>query len=290
LPADIKYTWEAKESCTAYQALKPFVKKMILMMRKFRSKSRLPFLVLLISVPLLAFVVHPDSNFRAEQKRYSRVRQAYDLKLETVRKLVQKQGLELNDIRIFIRVLKAEQELQVFGRRAEQSEYVLIQSYPFCTSSGTLGPKEKQGDYQIPEGCYYIDRFNPQSSFHLSLGVNYPNNRDRKHSPYSNLGGDIFLHGDCVTIGCVPITDDKIRELYLLCVEARTSGQTRIPVHFFPAALHQNHFDILQENWKIKPRNVTLWQELKPIYDAFEETKVVPKVRINSKGSYYIVE
>ena len=77
---------------------------------------------------------------------------------------------------------------------------------------GQPWPQATQGDSQVPEGFYHMDRFNPLSNFHLSLGVSYPNQSDRILGASGRLGGDIFIHGDCVTIGCVPITDEGIRE------------------------------------------------------------------------------
>lgn len=101
----------------------------------------------------------------------------------------------------------------------------LIKDYQICSLSGELGPKRQQGDLQVPEGFYWIDRFNPASNFYLSLGINYPNQFDRILGKSGELGGDIFIHGGCVTIGCIPITDDKIKELYLIAVEAKSNGQ-----------------------------------------------------------------
>jgi len=85
--------------------------------------------------------------------------------------------------------------------------YTLVKNYPICATSGLLSPKRRFGDEQVPEG------FNPQSNFQLSLHVSYPNAADRISGSKQNLG-DIFLDGNCVTIGCIPITDDEIKEVY----------------------------------------------------------------------------
>jgi murein L,D-transpeptidase YafK len=107
-------------------------------------------------------------------------------------------------------------------KNTSDQEFLHIKTYTVCATSGLIGPKRMQGDLQIPEGFYYIDRFNPYSNFYLSLGINYPNTSDRILGDKNNLGGDIFIHGDCVTIGCLPITDSEIKELYIFCVEAKT--------------------------------------------------------------------
>ena len=91
--------------------------------------------------------------------------------------------------------------------------------YPMTAFSGTLGPKLREGDGQIPEGIYGIEYLNPNSSYYLSLKVTYPNASDRaraKADERKNLGGDIMIHGKAVTIGCVPVGDDAIEDIFYL--------------------------------------------------------------------------
>jgi hypothetical protein len=85
----------------------------------------------------------------------------------------------------------------------------------------------------VPEGFYFIDRFNPESSYHLSLGLNYPNPSDRIRSDHGRPGGDIFIHGSNQTIGCLPLGDEAIEELYLP-PSMRGRGQRGIPCTSFP--------------------------------------------------------
>ena len=91
--------------------------------------------------------------------------------------------------------------------------------YPMTGFSGTLGPKLKEGDGQIPEGVYGIEYLNPNSSFYLSMKVSYPNDADRQRAKAdgrTNLGGDIMIHGTNATVGCVPIGDDAIEDVFYL--------------------------------------------------------------------------
>ena len=91
--------------------------------------------------------------------------------------------------------------------------------YPMTGFSGTLGPKLKEGDGQIPEGVYGIEYLNPNSSYYLSMKVSYPNAADRQRAKAdgrTKLGGDIMIHGKNVTIGCVPIGDDAIEDVFYL--------------------------------------------------------------------------
>jgi murein L,D-transpeptidase YafK len=132
---------------------------------------------------------------------------------------------------IYLRVFKSEQELEIWIQ--DSTAFRLFRTYPICRVPGLLGPKRKEGDLQVPEGLYWIEVFNPKSTYHLSLGINYPNASDRILADPKTPGGEIYIHGDCVSVGCIPITDEKIREVYLLALEAKNAGQNQIPVHIF---------------------------------------------------------
>jgi murein L,D-transpeptidase YafK len=113
--------------------------------------------------------------------------------------------------------LKRERNLEIWDNSTEAPK--LIKTYPFTGYSGKLGPKLKAGDRQIPEGLYKINFLNPNSSYHLSLQINYPNDFDKqkaKEGGRKNLGDLIFIHGKSVTIGCIPIGDKEIEEVFTL--------------------------------------------------------------------------
>lgn len=117
--------------------------------------------------------------------------------------------------------LKEEQQLEVYAMVNES--FKLLKSYPFTAFSGTIGPKLKEGDKQIPEGIYKIEYLNPNSSYYLSMKINYPNEFDLKKTKFKTekeLGSDIFIHGKAVTIGCIPIGDEAIEELFVLVKNA----------------------------------------------------------------------
>jgi murein L,D-transpeptidase YafK len=185
---------------------------------------------------------------------------------------------------MFIRAFKKEKTLEVWVREEGKEKYSLLHAYEFCALSGALGPKRKEGDYQVPEGVYHINHFNPFSNFHLSLGINYPNASDRILSDPKSPGSSIYIHGNCVTIGCIPLTDDKIKELYVMAVEATNNGQEKIPVHIFPSRLSTNELNSLKETFPAS--TVSFWQNLKPIYDDFETTKTLKAVRVMKNGEY----
>jgi hypothetical protein len=111
-----------------------------------------------------------------------------------------------------------------------------LRTYPILAASGGPGPKTRQGDLQVPEGTYRLTSFNPNSRYHLSIRVDYPNRHDRAAAAAegrTNLGGDIYIHGRAVSIGCLAIGDAAIEELYLLLAEV---GLTRSRIILAPSA------------------------------------------------------
>lgn len=225
-----------------------------------------------------------DTSFFLQQQRYPRFRQALSEKEAEVVYLLADAGLPKQPKDLFIRVFKQTRALEVWMYHPEKAVYVLIKSYRVCSLSGKMGPKRRQGDLQIPEGVYFIDRFNPASSYFLSLGLNYPNASDRLLGHKRDPGNDIFIHGNCVTIGCVPIRDDPIKEVYLLCAAARTNGQRQIPVHIFPAPMTAEHLEDLVGEY---PQHAAFWENLGLVYDAFEKTHILPKVEVGADGKYH---
>lgn len=149
-----------------------------------------------------------------------------------------------------------------------------------------MGPKRRQGDGQVPEGFYYIDRFNPISNFYLSLGINYPNLSDKRKSSFHDPGGDIFIHGSCVTIGCLPITDDSIKELYLLAVYAKNNGQAKIPVYIFPFRMTDKQMLKYNAEYEGNKALLTFWDNLKPGYDHFMKELKELNIEVNANGDY----
>lgn len=129
-----------------------------------------------------------------------------------------------------------------------------------------------------------IDHFNPVSNFYLSLRLNYPNLSDSILGVKGKFGSDIFIHGNCVTIGCIPITDSYIKELYWLAVQARANGQTKIPVHIFPMKMITRNMDKLKREFGEKEALISFWKNLKEGYDFFEINRTLPIIRINRQG------
>ena len=204
---------------------------------------------------------------------------------QRVVKMFADKGISYPPHRLFFRVFKAGGELEVWAQPKEKAAYIHIKTYPVCASSGAPGPKRRQGDAQVPEGFYRLDRFNPYSSYHLSMRVNYPNASDRILGRGGALGGDIYTHGDCVTIGCLPMTDKGIDELYLMALDTHKRGQP-VDVHIFPDRMDDAGWarlrDIAGENTKL----LAFWKNLRTGYAWFESYKKPPQVSVTRSGLY----
>ena len=224
-------------------------------------------------------------SFRDEQWKFPRVRTAAKEKDEPLKQLLASHGLGYPPKAILLRAFKKESELELWVENSKGT-YILVKKYSICATSGALGPKRRLGDEQVPEGFYELDGFNPQSNFYLSLHVSYPNAADRILGSKQNLGGDIFLHGNCVTIGCIPITDDGIKEIYWLAVLARNSGQMHIPIEIFPVRLAAARLVQLASAHRHQADLVAFWVTLKEGFDFFETHHQPPVVRVDGGGRY----
>ncbi|MCB9261015.1 MAG: hypothetical protein H6607_01395 [Flavobacteriales bacterium] len=244
-----------------------------------------PYLIILVSILSLAFVC--DESFKSKQMRYSRVKKAFESKEILVKTKIGLARIHQDSFDIYVRIFKREGVLEAWGKNINEDTYRLIESYNFCSNVGIPGPKRKKGDLQIPEGFYQISRFNPESNYHLSVKVNYPNKADSIKGERENLGGDIYIHGGCETVGCIPITDSCIEELYLMLVLAKNSGQNLIPVHIFPTRLNYSNMVLLKTQFPQTDLHA-FWESLKPVYEHFEQKGELLDVIINPDGNYNI--
>jgi murein L,D-transpeptidase YafK len=226
------------------------------------------------------------SDFKSEQMQYERVKNAYKSYKISVQSNLKAHNLDETSFDLFIRVFKKEDELQLWGKNKKDKMYVLLKKFDICAKSGELGPKRKSGDSQVPEGLYHIDRYNPMSNYHLSLGINYPNTSDKKLSTAKDLGGDIFIHGDCVTIGCMPLKDEGIKELYVYAIESNKTEKNKIPVYIFPCKMKGENFENAIIEQLSNKSVIELWAGLKLINEYFEKFKSLPNWVISDKGYY----
>lgn len=190
---------------------------------------------------------------------------------------------------LLIRAFKSEMQLEVWIQNSQTGTYDLFKTYPICRASGTLGPKEKEGDLQAPEGFYNVTKqqLNPNSKFYLSFNLGYPNAYDKAHK---RTGSALMIHGNCVSKGCFAVNDENIGEIYLMVESAlEEKNNATIPVHIFPFRMTNEKMELRRySQW------YPFWQNLKEGYDFFETYHTPPQVTaqnkryvFNANGVYY---
>lgn len=239
---------------------------------------------------LLGFsVAQAQQSFLENQKLFPKVSVAFRQKEELLKKEFEKKGLAYPARYMFVRSFKLDSELEIWVKDKVSDTFRLFKSYRVCSLSGKMGPKRKEGDSQVPEGFYYINDFNPNSNYHLSLGLNYPNYSDKVLSDPDKPGGDIYIHGSCLTVGCIPLTDELIEEVYILAVNAKNAGQDFIPVHVYPVKFgNTRSMDYLGSVSLSDSLSQQFWVELKTAYDYFEKHHKLPVVMVDNKGKYVL--
>lgn len=174
---------------------------------------------------------------------------------------------------IMVRIFKEESTLEVWKQKTN-GRYDLIASYDICKWSGKLGPKFTEGDRQAPEGFYMVrpHQMNPQSQYHLSFNMGFPNAYDAAHG---RTGRHLMVHGACSSAGCYSMTDGQVEQIYAFARDAFKGGQEAFQIQALPFRLTAANM----ARYKNDP-NYAFWKMLKEGYDHFEITKVPPKVDV----------
>ena len=241
----------------------------------------------LILIATGVFGQNSADSFIDFQKSLPRPSEAMLHKEDTLRRQFAAKGLKWPASNIYIRSFKYDSQLEVWVKNERKEAFKLFKTYKVCALAGSLGPKRLEGDYQVPEGFYYINEFNPKSNYHLSLGLNYPNASDRLLSDSARPGGDIYIHGSCVTVGCIPVMNDQIEELYILAAHAKDKGQEFIPVHIYPIRYsNKKSVAFLAGLTKSDASLKAFAETLETVYDHFEITRQLPVVMTNGNGHY----
>ena len=173
---------------------------------------------------------------------------------------------------IVLRIFKEEAELEVWKQDAT-GRFQILKTYPICRWSGDLGPKFHEGDRQAPEGFYTVtpEQMNPNSNFHLSINVGFPNPFDKAHK---RNGSFLMIHGDCLSMGCYAMTDEQISEIYALARDALI-GRPSFQVQAYPFRLTPQNLARHRNN-----PNMPFWKMLKVGNDHFETSQREPKVDV----------
>lgn len=170
--------------------------------------------------------------------------------------------------------LKEERTLEIW-LQGINGDWRRLRDYPILRASGSQRPKMRQGDLLVPEGVYRLDAANPNSKFHLSLRIDYPNALDRfygEQEQRDDLGGDIFIHGREASTGCLAMGDPSIEELFVL---AHDIGLDNIEVVISP---RDPRYGALE-----RPRDLPDWVDIK--YQKIERS--VAELLGNNASRWY---
>ncbi len=230
-----------------------------------------------------------SSTFISYQMGFQRPKESFMRKEANLKTLFEAKGLKYPARYLYIRSFKYDSQLEVWVKNIASEPYKLLKVYKVCALVGSLGPKRFEGDYQVPEGFYHINEFNPNSAYYLSLGLNYPNASDRLLSDSVKPGGDIYIHGGCATVGCIPIQNNQIDELYVIAAGSKSVGLDFIPVHIFPIKYDvKKSYEYLAKLAEDDTKLKYFSDKLEDAYDYFEKYRQLPVVMIKDDGEYEI--
>lgn len=148
----------------------------------------------------------------------SRVKEFGSVVEKRLRPDFQRAGIPYPPARVVLVGLKQERRVEVYAAGPNRA-LRFVRAYPILCASGNLGPKLREGDCQVPEGLYQVEYLNPNSSYHLSMKIDYPNAFDRARAVEDRrkqLGGDIMIHGNAVSVGCLAMGDEAAEDLFVL--------------------------------------------------------------------------
>lgn len=136
-----------------------------------------------------------------------------------VRPHIERAGLQYPPYELAYVAFKDSRVFEVYARMSSTEPWRFVRQYAVLGASGKLGPKLSEGDNQVPEGMYRAEYLNPNSRFHLSIRLNYPNDLDKRMARADGrkrLGGDIMIHGSSASIGCLAVGDQAAEDLFVL--------------------------------------------------------------------------
>lgn len=241
---------------------------------KFSSAIAALLLYTLLISPYCVYATHLPSSDRSQQA------------INRVKPLLENELLALGlkwGTPVYLRIFKQEKTLELWTKQTDR--YILFKSYAICNyGPNGLGPKVRQGDMAAPEGFYLVtvSGMNPNSNFHLSFNIGYPNQHDKAHGW---TGNSIMVHGKCKSWGCFALSDRNIEEVYTLVDSALRNGQSSVPVHIFPFRMTDEKMKRYQgHRWE------EFWKNLKVGYDLFEQEGYNPPEAIVQNKKYVFMQ
>ena len=211
--------------------------------------------------------------WRWEHRKLTRIEEVRRRVAPNLKKQLLTRGFALGDA-AFIRIFKESREMELWLRPKDTDRFQLWKTYTIAAMSGKLGPKLAEGDGQAPEGFYEVayHALNPNSAFHLSFDIGYPNAFDAHNN---RTGSWIMVHGGNASVGCFAMTNPVIEEIYLIAEAALRKGQPTFAVHVFPFRMTEERIrNAASSEW------LAFWENLREGYAKFEKIHLPPVVRV----------
>lgn len=230
-----------------------------------------------------------------------------DLIGPTLNRLLSDQGFEISPKYYLYRVFKKEKEIEVWAGKSSTDSLKLIQTLRICAMDFEPGPKARQGDGKTPEGFYRLSDLYGSTNWFMwirlntgdidnygevgigssfKLYVNYPNSLDRsrtaKYLPGKNSGGDICVHGNCVSAGCIAFKNRVFLPVYAFFKKHDRSRYGYPQIHVFPYRFEDYDIQKFSEENPDLPAEylIEFWKNLKEGYDKFNSSHRAPKISI----------
>jgi L,D-transpeptidase catalytic domain len=208
-----------------------------------------------------------------------RSQRAQQSRLPIVKEMFAKAGVAFPPAQLAFVAYKDEKQLEVWASSEEGGKAERIATYGICAASGGLGPKRFEGDHQVPEGHYVLQYGWAESNYHLEMKVSYPNMVDKVLGPKDrSLGGEIMIHGDCASIGCLAMSDERVEELWVMM---KSKGDARVKVQIYPA----RDMDALLNSPEYASHHA-FWRNLKEGKDRFDKGGRFFAVKADWHGVY----
>ncbi len=230
-------------------------------------------------------------DFKEKQENYQRVKQAREISEKAIKRLFRDSGFAGAPRYIYWRSFKMDNTVELWAADSSHHKYRKVKTYVVCKSSGDLGPKRKQGDLQVPEGLYYLERYNPNSNYFLSMKISYPNESDLLLANKENPGDEIYIHGGCASIGCLPMTDSVMAEIYWVTVLAQDyqGKDVKIPFDIFPCRFSKKDWTYLNRNYSNRKDLLKFWDNIQEGVSFFEKHHIPPGYWVDANGGYHFL-
>lgn len=215
------------------------------------------------------------------------VKKAYQLYEADMLANLKKKEIKTATLDVLLRIYKEERTVELWAKNKTDSLYILAEQFTLSSMTGHLGPKKTEHDNQIPEGFYYIDKLNPESSLPLSIQVNFPNVADKIIQGNRDLKARVHLCSEEKAKGNIQLAKNNIQKLYIYLVEAKNNGTVFIPIHIFPFRMTAHNMEVKKKQYSEDLPLIRFWLNIEPGFSLFEQSRQLPVYSYSRVGYWF---